>query len=465
MHNDNCHYFALPVAPARKMVAMRNSVLGSLFFVLAFCGLVPDAIALPSYARQTGLPCSGCHYTPPELNAAGRLFKLMGYIDKVKNTDIVAESGGRRSGLDMLASLPLGAWFETSFTSTRAAQTGTQDGNFEFPQDVSLFLAGAWASHVGSFLQVTYDAQDDHFSIDNTDIRYADKKQFKGKDWVYGLTLNNNPTVEDLWNSTPAYGYPFIASDSAPTPAAAALINGPLAQSVAGIGAYTMWNQHLYFDGTIYRSDHIGSPQPTNGQGTSLNIRGVAPYWRLAWEQNGRKDSLEVGVYGIHVKSTPGAVTGPEDSYTDFGPDFQYDHTLGKDVISVRGAFARENSALVASQSGGAADLIAHHLNSGNANAEYHFGNRYSAIFGGFVTSGTSDIALFAPAAITGSANGSPRNAGYIANFSFWPMQNLDLAAQYTAYTRFNGAATNYDGAGRNASDNNTVYLLARFVF
>ena len=465
MHNDNCRYFALPVAPARKMVAMRNSVLGSLFFVLAFCGLVPDAIALPSYARQTGLPCSGCHYTPPELNAAGRLFKLMGYIDKVKNTDIVAESGGRRSGLDMLASLPLGAWFETSFTSTRAAQTGTQDGNFEFPQDVSLFLAGAWASHVGSFLQVTYDAQDDHFSIDNTDIRYANKKQFNGKDWVYGLTLNNNPTVEDLWNSTPAYGYPFIASDSAPTPAAAPLINGPLAQSVAGIGAYTMWNQHLYFDGTIYRSDHIGSPQPTNGQVSSLNIRGVAPYWRLAWQQNGRKDNLEAGFYGIHVKSTPGAVTGPEDSYTDFGPDFQYDHTLGKDVISVRGTFVRENSALVASESSGAADLIAHHLNSGNANAEYHFGNRYSAIFGGFVTSGTSDIALFAPAALTGSANSSPRSTGYIANFSFWPMQNLDLAAQYTAYTRFNGGSTNYDGAGRNASDNNTVYLLARFVF
>jgi hypothetical protein len=44
-------------------------------------------------------------------------------------------------------------------------------------------------------------------------------------------------------------------------------------------------------------------------------------------------------------------------------------------------------------------------------------------------------------------------------------MQNLDLAAQYTAYTRFNGGSTNYDGAGRNASDNNTVYLLARFVF
>jgi DNA invertase Pin-like site-specific DNA recombinase len=38
-------------------------------------------------------------------------------------------------------------------------------------------------------------------------------------------------------------------------------------------------------------------------------------------------------------------------------------------------------------------------------------------------------------------------------------------AVQYTAYTRFNGGSTNYDGSGRNASGNNTVYLLARFVF
>lgn len=450
---------------------MRNLLASALLlsgFVLLLRGgmeIVPDAAALPSYARQTGLPCSGCHYTPPELNPAGRLFKLTGYIDKAKDTSIVAESGKRRSGLDMLASLPLGAWFETSFTNTRTPQTGTQNGSFEFPQDVSLFLAGAWATHVGSFLQVTYDAQDDHFSMDNTDIRYANKKQSNGKDWVYGLTLNNNPTVEDLWNSTPAYGYPFIASDSAPTPAAAPLISGPLAQDVAGIGAYTMWNQHLYFDGTIYRSDHIGSAQPNNGQGASLNIRGVAPYWRLAWQENGRKDALEVGLYGIHLKSTPGAITGPEDSYTDFGPDFQYDHTFGKDVMSLRGTFIRENSALAASYAQMAAAQVGHHLNAGNANVEYHLGNKYSAILGGFVTSGTADIDLYAPAAITGSANGSPRSTGYIANVSYWPMQNIDLAFQYTAYTRFNGGSTDYDGSGRNASGNNTVYLLTRFVF
>jgi hypothetical protein len=72
---------------------------------------------------------------------------------------------------------------------------------------------------------------------------------------------------------------------------------------------------------------------------------------------------------------------------------------------------------------------------------------------------------LYPQAAISGSANGDPRSAGYIATLSYWPLQNLDLAFQYTGYTRFNGGATNYDGAGRNASDNNTAYLLARFVF
>ncbi len=447
---------------------MKWNTLRSLFtlFVVSW-GLAPGAMALPSYARQTGLPCSGCHTTPPELNAAGRLFKLMGYIDRAKNNDIIAESKTSHAGLNLLGSLPLSVMFETSLTSTSTPQPGTQNGNFEFPQDVSLFLAGAWASHLGSFLQVTYDTQDDHFSADNTDIRYANKKQLAGKEWVYGLTLNNNPTVEDLWNSTPAWGFPFIAPDSAPTPTAAPIIDGPLAQDVAGLGAYTMWNQHLYFAGTIYRSEHVGSPQPTTGQTYSYNIRGVAPYWRLAWQQNGTKDNLEIGTYGIHMKSTPGAITGPEDSYTDWGPDIEYDRTLGKDVLSFRGTLIRENSALVASyeEVPAAAAQIGHHLDTGTANVEYHLGNRYSTAFAWFTTSGTSDPLFYPQVALTGSANGDPRSAGYIGNLSFWPIQNLDLAFQYTGYTRFNGAAINYDGAGRDASDNNTVYLLARFLF
>jgi hypothetical protein len=433
--------------------------------LILFWGSSLTARALPSFARQTGLPCNGCHYAPPELNPAGRAFKLMAYIDRTKNSNIeTPPSDKRRPGLEMLQTLPLGAWFETSFTNTKAAQSGTQNGNFEFPQDISLFLAGGWAAHVGSFLQVTYNPQDDHFSMDNTDIRYAQSLKLGGKDFVYGLTMNNNPTVEDLWNTTPVWGYPFIAADSAPTPAAATVITS-LGQDVAGFGGYTMYDQHFYFATTIYRTSHIGSPQPTSGQGASFNIRGVAPYWRAAWQNVGRKNMFEVGAYGMHVNSTPGAVTGLKDVYTDFGPDAQYDRIFGRDVLSVRGTYLRETSTLNATLAAGGASQAAHHLDTGNANVEYHYGSRISAEFGGFWIGGATDALLFAPAPLSGSANGSPKSSGYITNFSFWPKQNIDLAVQYTAYTHFNGASTNYDGSGRHASDNNTLYLLTRFVF
>jgi hypothetical protein len=33
------------------------------------------------------------------------------------------------------------------------------------------------------------------------------------------------------------------------------------------------------------------------------------------------------------------------------------------------------------------------------------------------------------------------------------------VGAQYWAYNRFNGASSNYDGFGRNARDNNTLFV------
>jgi len=445
-------------------------------FVLGFGLLIFGAAvnpqkmaALPSYARQTGLACSGCHYNPPELNPAGRRFKLMGYVDKADETKVIKTDGGKtRAGLDLLASLPLSVMMDVSFTDTKSPVPATQNGNFEFPQDISLFLSGAWTTHVGSFLQVTYSSQGDHFSMDNTDIRYANSTKLGGKELVYGFNMNNNPTVEDLWNSTPAWGFPWVASDVAPTPNAAAIINGSLAEDVAGVGAYAMWDNHLYIDGTVYRSEHIGSSQPNDGTTSAYNIRGLAPYWRVAWQQLTGKTQYEVGAYGMHMKSTPFGITGAEDSYTDFAFDTQIDRTLfRKDVLSFRATYIRENSNLLASLNANppAATLAPHHLNTVQANAEYHLGNKYSGTFGWFNTTGTSDPTLFPSGAVSGNLNGDPRGAGYIANVSVWPWQNLQLAAQYTGYTRFNGGNINYDGAGRNASANNTVYLDIKILF
>lgn len=185
------------------------------FFVLIFSAR--KAQAVPSFARQTGLACSSCHTNPPELTPLGRTFKLNGYsMTGIKV--ITSPPEKERAGLSLLSYLPLSAWFEISNTGTQRPQDGTQNWSFSIPQDVSLFLAGAYATHLGGFVQATYDAQSDHFSLDNTDIRYANNRLVRGKTLVYGIDLNNNPTVEDLWNSTPTWGFPWIASPSAPTP-------------------------------------------------------------------------------------------------------------------------------------------------------------------------------------------------------------------------------------------------------
>src|SRR3984893_797377 len=428
----------------------------------------PEAHAVPSYSRQTGLPCATCHYAPPELTPFGRKFKLEGYTFTTK-AEVSDEKKDHNAALKLLEAFPLSVVFDTSYTATKSPQPATQNGNFQFPQDVSLFLAGAWGSHVGSFAQVTYTAQGNHFSWDNTDVRYANKEhELFGKSLVYGVTFNNNPTVEDLWNSTPAWGFPFTASNVSPTPAAKAIINGALGQDVAGLGGYSMWNDHLYVGATVYRSQHLGGPQPNPGTGFPFNIRGFAPYWRVAWEMSTKNNNLEVGTYGIHVRSSPGAITGPTDSYTDWAFDFQYDRTIPQwkgDVLSFRGTYIRENSSLGATFGAGGAAQPGHHLNTLQGSVEYHYGTKLSGTIGLFKITGTTDALLYPQAAVSGSANGDPHSTGYILNLSWWPEQNIDLAVQYTGYSRFNGGGTNYDGAGRNAGGNNAVFLLARFVF
>jgi hypothetical protein len=170
----------------------------------------------------------------------------------------------------------------------------------------------------------------------------------------------------------------------------------------------------------------------------------------------------------MHVKSTPNGITGLMDGYTDWAADFQYDRTIPQfknDVFSVRGSYIRENSSLPATFAAGGATLTSHHLNTAQANVEYHFGTKVSGTAGLFDITGTRDPLLFAQAPVSGSANGAPQSNGYTLNLSWWPEQNIDLAVQYTGYFRFNGTRVNYDGAGRDASANNTVYLLARFVF
>jgi len=48
-------------------------------FILLELLISQEALALPSFARQTGLGCGACHTEFPQLTPFGRRFKILGY--------------------------------------------------------------------------------------------------------------------------------------------------------------------------------------------------------------------------------------------------------------------------------------------------------------------------------------------------------------------------------------------------
>ena len=96
--------------------------------------------------------------------------------------------------------------------------------------------------------------------------------------------------------------------------------------------------------------------------------------------------------------------------------------------------YIHEDSELTATYQAGGANLPKHHLNTFRADGVYHFGNKYALTGGLFTTKGTADPLLYGQADVSGSANGDPKTNGYIFNMSYWPVQNIQLAAQYTGY-------------------------------
>jgi hypothetical protein len=284
---------------------------------------------------------------------------------------------------------------------------------------------------------------------------------------ILGVTLNNNPTVQDVWNSTPAWGFPFSNSSVAPSPIASTQIDGALAQSVAGLGMYAWIDDHFYAELSGYTSAIVGGAHPLDSTQSNVS-HGLSPYWRLAYEQRWDRNSISVGTYGIDIKMHPGsgtALQGPTNQYKDIAADVQYQF-IGEDhLATVLVTYIHENQTLNASVLDQFAANTTNNLKTVRLTGEYSFQRRIGGSLGYFSTTGSTDTILYAAAPVTGSANNSPNSNGYIAEINYLPWLNTKLQLQYVGYQKFDGLKTNYDGAGRNASDNNTLYGLVWLNF
>ena len=413
------------------------------------------AQAVPSFAEQTGQPCAACHVGAfgPQLRPFGRAFKLNGYV---------ASDGKKHFP-------PIAASAYGSFTHTAQDQPGgaarwfAANNNAALDQ-VSLYYAGAIDRHLGAFAQLTYDGIGRQLHIDNTDIRYARERDIFGIDSVWGLTLNNAPTVSDLWNSTPVWGFPYNSSRLAATPAAATRIDGSFGQSVLGIGAYVMWNDWVYTETDLYRGlgRDIRNATGIVPVADTDSVVGTAPYWRLAVQHDwGHHNNWEIGTYGIAAQVLPAGASpaGKADSFVDIAADANWQYTfqpraVTSDVISTHATIIDESQDLAASELLSGSDRHGH-LTTMRADASYSIGATFTPSAQVFRTTGTTNAAYWPTPA------GSPDSSGGILEIAYVPFGkpksfihwgNLRLAAQYVLYSRF-------DGQTRDAAHNDTVYL------
>ena len=435
----------------------------NIFVILIYFLSSKDIFAIPSFARQMNMPCSSCHTIFPELNSFGRAFKLNGYTLTTLGA-IRAKNTYENTTLNLLESLPISAMIQSSYTYTNKKQPGALNNTVSFPQQLSLFLGGEFTPKIGGFIQVTYDDQGGQFGIDNTDLRFADQTSLASQSLIYGITLNNNPTVQDLWNSTPAWGYPYSSSSVAPVPMAATLIEGALAQNVVGLGTYGFWNDLIYGEVSVYRSAQQGSPSPPDSTSSGI-IKTVAPYWRLALQKQFGINYFELGTFGIAADIYPNGVTGMTDNYTDLGFDLNYTLSFTEDELTFHGTWINESRKLNASFNAGSIMYQTSNLNSFKFVGNYYIQHQYGFSLGYFLLNGDKDPGIYGPGILNGSANGKPNSSGLIAEFDYLPWLNSKFSVQYVAYNKFNGQDFNYDGNGRNASDNNTTYVAVWIAF
>lgn len=408
------------------------------------------AKAVPSYARQTGMSCSTCHFSFPELTDFGRQFKINGYTLTMMKSIEVKDSTSQLTRLNLLSFLPLSAMVQTSFTHIAKNVEGTQNNSVAFPQQLSVFYAGEVTPHIGTFIQMTYDGQS--FGMDNADIRYTNQSSIGTKSLVYGLTLNNNPAVQDVWNTSPAWRFPSATSAAAINPAKSTIMES-LGMQVAGLGAYTLYNNLFFAELTLYRSAQQGAANPADHT-SSMAIKGVAPYWRLALQHQWTDNYVALGTFGITSKHFVKGISGEMDNFTDVGFDFQYERILSFGSFSLHTSLINETE----NRDTSITQNTKLNFSSFKIDGNLYLKNGLGATMGYFTKSGSIDSNI-------GSLTNKPNSNGFIFQLEYLPWFNTKFTLQYVMYNKFDGSTKNYDGIGRNAPHNNTLYFLAWLNF
>ena len=421
------------------------------------------ALAVPSYSRQTGEPCTSCHIGAygPALTPHGRAFKLGGYSD---GKTVVPLSGSA-----------LLSYTHTAKDLAEKPEGFSRNDNAAV-QEIVAFVAGRIAPRAGAFIAVEHSGIEHATMLDHFDVRYALPLKAGNKDMIWGFGVNNNPGSQDVFDTLPAWSLPHEAPELVPERIGMPLLAEGLEGQVAGLSTYLWFDNSIYAEVAGYRSLSHGLLNTIGVEDEAGRISGVAPYLRLAYQKDFGKGAASFGLVAMRTAIHPERQPGPTNKYFDWGLDATYQY-LGnrKNIISANIAFLHENQTRDFDFAAGDAERRKHSLNSMSGNLSWYRNNTFGLTGGLFHSWGTRDQVLYGPEEDGGSRSGRPDTSGYILQAdwvpfgkeSSWgaPYANLKLGIQYTGYFQFNGAGSNYDGFGRDASDNNSFFAFAAVSF
>ncbi len=431
-----------PTALQRGSPGFWRSLILAALSLLSLGLLSTPAQAVPAFARQTGQACIACHVGGfgPQLTPFGRAFKLGGYT----LTD--GKSGH----------IPLSAMLVSSYTHTTEDQTPFYNGmhgndNFVALQQASIFLAGRLTDHIGMMGQATYSetAEPANLGWDNTDIRFAHDYTIGNTSGIFGVSVNNNPTVSDVWNTVPAWQYGFMTSPiSGGVPFAPLMAS--LGGSVLGTTAYTLIDNHWYVEGGVYHG--LSQKWSDLLHAGAWGVTGYAPYFRANYSTTVGSSTYEGGVLGMSMKPVSVTAGAPAtDSVKDVGVDGTYQYIDGDNhSVTVNGLYMQEKASY--DQSAGV--FPGDTARTLNLNAAYWIHNTYGATIQYFNVNGTSaENGALTPGSNVQS-NGVVWELDWNPFGQSWvnPEKNLRLGLQYTTYNKLNGTS-------QGASGNNSLFL------
>jgi hypothetical protein len=436
--------------------------------VSAVC-VSPGAYALPSFARQTGQSCAACHVNGqwPQLTPWGRFFKLSGYTAGKQLID--------KEGLNYMPAGvfgQVGATWATQPNNSLGQPVVTQNG---LPEAYA--FTGEIATKLTDYLGVFYEYQvGNQFpgwkgASGPVDVRAVHFFHPGGNELLVGIDSNNNPTVQDVWNSTPSWGYPFYGSPQALSGPATPMISS-LGQQSGSVGVYALLNREWYVEVSMYRvaTDFFRwmSAGTAFQAGGENYLSGYNPYWRAYWTKERGPHSLMVGTFGMQSSVYPNSAApgGPANVFTDYGFDSQYQYLGETHKLTLRASYIYEDQRWNASFPLAASSTFTGNLKSLNLNGSYGYGDHWIFNAAYFSNNGANNAALYAVTAASGAQlTSSPNTSGYVLEADRLITQNLQATIQYKGFVKFSGLTNNIDGLGRNASANNTLWLTLFFAF